>query len=143
MNSRRTAGPTAVALGTVLVACTSLVAPEEVGTGADPTASSRDGEAVVRQWIEAVNDRDRQAALALMAEELSLDQTTVAADEAIGRVLDTWCPIQVDSVDATGSAFTVRATFGEDPDGSCSEGAPGTSSAFVVEVDDGEITRIP
>lgn len=148
MNTARFVRLAPVVLGGALVACTSVAAPDSGTAGGDATGASSamadsGDEAVVREWTDAVNQRDRDAALALMADELTVDVATMEADEAIGTVLETWCPFEIESVERVGDEYLVRAAFTEDPDGVCIAGSPGITSTFVMEVTDGKVTRIP
>jgi hypothetical protein len=100
-------------------------------------------EAVVREWVVAVNEQDREALVALMAEHVTFGQPDVPRGEVADYVLDTWCPMTVNEVERVDSSFLMTVDFRDNADGRCTDGAPGTSGSFVLEVTDGKITRVP
>lgn len=130
-----------LALGS-LAACGVGGAPE--AASAAPSAPSDSGdEAVVRAWLDAINRRDHDAALALTADPVTLDQVTVAAADAVSATIETYCPLAIESIERFDDAYIVTATFSEDPDGRCAGGTPGSTGSFVIEASDGVVTRMP
>ena len=101
-------------------------------------------EALVRAWVEAVNGDDRESLLAMMADRVATaDREELPADEVADYVLGAWCPMTVRDVERVGDSFIVGVTFTDNADSSCTDGAPGTSGQFVIEVRDGKVSRIP
>ena len=146
MNSMIRTGLAAAAV--VIVAALGIgVAARDVGISFDvaPTDSpAPNPEAVIRHWIDAINRADLDGIRSPMAERVTTGEgPNRDADDVAEYVADRWCPMALNSIEASGNEFLVTATFRDDADGTCTDGAPGTSGTFVVEVRDGLITRIP
>lgn len=108
-----------------------------------PAPSGASEEPVVRAWIDAVNERDQEAATAVMSDRVVVSDTTLEREEAARTILETWCPMDVLSVQRVGDSYIVEAAFVEDDLGTCTAGVPGTTGMFVVEVVDGKVSRLP
>ena len=128
----------------VLVGGGSIGGPDIDANDPTPGPTSAGGEAVVRAWVDAVNEDDREALIALTADRVATaDRGELSPDQVAAYVLAEWCPIAVGDVEQVGGSFILDVAFSDNAESSCTSGAPGTSGQIVIEVHDGKVSRIP
>ena len=145
-NTAKLALGAAAVVVAALIGFTMLGGPSGIGSprvNPTPSATPDLGESLVRQWVAAINAGDRDALVAITAERVATGDVTMDRDEKLDMVLDAWCPMTVNSVERVGVTFLVHVTFRDNRDGTCTDGTPGTTGTFVLEVGDGKVTRIP
>ncbi len=146
-NPTPSATPTRMMSGTkVRLLATSLAALlAACGTAAAPTPSPADEKLVViGRWIDAVNARDADSAVSLMADTVDVGNATLdSADEMRAYILGYVCRMDVESTEAAGDSVLVTVRFIEPDDGSCPTNFTDTTATVVFTVIEGAITRIP
>jgi hypothetical protein len=136
-------------LGVLLGACAdvqpSLTSPDISAEDSTSGPSADADEAVIRAWVEAANQGDREALMAVTADQVQSEYFAPrSAEELADAVLDSErCPTVVGDIERVGDSFILDITTTDD--GSCFTGFsdPGTSGQIVFEVHDGKVSRVP
>ena len=127
-----------------LAGAATVLALSLAACGGGPGAQAQDSpeEAVVRQWVAALNAGDADAAIELFGPEVETRAGPVEPEQ-LRPILENFpCGGDIETLEQEGTTVTVTLRVTEREGATCPSDQIGNTRTFTLEVEDGQITGL-